>query len=318
MEDRTMSDFEQVIVNEEGQTVTVGVRKPKNQEMKEADIHRAKAWNKAFKEGVMMKAEVDQVMRDRGLWDEDKATEENKLTEEILRLERRLYIGDGKTKPKVSEGRGLALEMKNKRFRLRDLISERISMDENTAESIADNARFDYLVFACSFNVETGESLFESYEDYNERGSNIEAITSAQLLAQMVYNLDSDFEDKLPENKFLKQFNLIDGSGQLVDPNTGELVDYKGNKVNSLGHYVDEEGNRVDLQGNKINEDGLYEMVDYEDDLTVKKPKKAAKKRTPRKKAVTKVVQEEAEEAVEEAVEEVIEAEKEEAIAETA
>ena len=293
-----MSDFQQVVVNEDGQTVIVGVRRPTNQEMKEADIYRAKAWNKAFREGVMMKAEVDQVMQDRGLWDEDKTTEENKLTTEILELERKLYIGDKGVKPKVSEGRKLALQMRDKRLELRDLISERISMDENTAESIADNARFDYLVFACSFNVETEESLFESYEDYNNKGANAEAVASAQLLAQMVYNLDSNFEDKLPENKFLKQFNLIDGNGQLTDPNTGGLVDYKGHKINEVGHYLDEEGNRVDLEGNKIDKEGLYEMVDYEDDLTIEKPKKVAKKRTPKKratrKATTEVLQKEA------------------------
>ena len=288
-----MSNFEQTVISADGSTVRVGVRKPTNQEMKDADIYRAKAWNDAFKEGVMTKAEVDQVMKDRGIWNEEKAEEEKELTIEVLELERKLYIGDGKKKPKLSEGRKLAIQMKEKRILLRELISDRISMDENTAESIADNARFDYLVYVCSFNVDTKERLFESYEDYNGRSANTEAIAAAQILAQMVYNLDSDFEDKLPENQFLKKFDLLDDNNQLVDPNTGDLVDIQGNEINELGHYIDKDGKRVDLDGNKIDEEGLYEMVDYENDLLDKKPvkKRAPRKRTA-KKTTTKAKQE--------------------------
>ena len=288
-----MSNFEQTVIAEDGSTVVVGVRKPTNQEMKDADIYRAKAWNKAFKEGVMTKAEVEQVMLDRGLWDNDKADQETQLTKEILELERKLYIGDGKKKPKLSDGRKIAVEMKEKRIQLRDLIADRISMDENTAESIADNARFDYLVYVCSFNAQTNERLFESYEDYNQKGANAEAIAAAQLLANMVYNLDSDFEDKLPENQFLRKFDLLDDNNQLIDPNTGDLIDIEGNKVNEFGHYLDKDGNRIDLDGNKIDEEGLYEMVDYENDLLDKKPvkKRAPRKRTP-KKTTTKAKQE--------------------------
>jgi len=280
-----MSNFEQTIISADGSTVRVGVKKPTNQEMKDADIYRAKAWNKAFKEGVMTKAEVDQVMKDRGIWNQEKAEEEKNLTIEVLELERKLYIGEGKKKPKLSEGRKLAIQMKEKRILLRELISDRISMDENTAESIADNARFDYLVYVCSFNVDTQERLFESYEDYNQKGTNAESIAAAQILANMVYNLDSDFEDKLPENQFLKKFDLLDDNNQLVDPNTGDLVDIEGNEINELGHYIDKDGKRVDLDGNKIDGDGLYEMVDYENDLLDKKP---VKKRAPRKKTAKK------------------------------
>ena len=176
--------------------------------------------------------------------------------------------------------------MRQCRAELRDLIQERISFDENTAESLADNARFDYLVFACSFNEETGERLFKSFQDYSDRGSSLIAITSAQLLARMMYDLDNDFEDRLPENQFLKDFNLVDESGDLIDPKTKELIDAEGRRINKLGHYIDEDGNRVDIDGNPIDADGLYERVEYEDDLFEKpKTKRAPRKRTPKKTA---------------------------------
>lgn len=264
-----MPNFQRKVTLENGTVITVGVRKPTNDQLKEADVQKAKAWNKAFKEGVMTKNEVEKIMIERGTWSEEKTKQEVKLTQEILELEKKLYLGDGKSssKPKLSDGRRIAVEMKSKRLALRDLIAERLAMDENTAESLADNARFDYLVFACSFNADTNEPLFESYEDYNSKGANAEAVAAAQLLAQMVYNLDEEFENKLPENKFLKQFNLIDDDGSLINPKTKELIDLDGRKINKEGHYLDSDGHRVDIDGNRLSSDGFYEMVEYEDDL---------------------------------------------------
>ena len=281
-----MSNFTQTVVDQDGNTIVVTVNKPTNEDIKAADIERAKAWNVAFKEGVMTKAEVEKVMRKRGVWTDQKSEREAFLTTQILELERKLYRGDGKSKPKLSKGREIAIEMRQCRAELRDLIQERISFDENTAESLADNARFDYLVFACSFNEETGERLFKSFQDYSDRGSSLIAITSAQLLARMMYDLDNDFEDRLPENQFLKDFNLVDESGDLIDPKTKELIDAEGRRINKLGHYIDEDGNRVDIDGNPIDADGLYERVEYEDDLFEKpKTKRAPRKRTPKKTA---------------------------------
>ena len=283
-------EFEQEFINEAGETVKIYVDRPDNDSIKEADIHRAKIWNKAFKEGVLTKKEVESAMKKRGLWSDEKAQKEVNLTTEILELEKKLYVGSGKKRPNLSDGRKLAIEMREKRIELRDLIQERISMDENTAESLADNARFDYLVSCCSFYSDTEEHVFENYEDYNDQSTSTEAMVSAQLLARMMYNLEADYEEKLPENRFLTKFNLINEDGFLVDPNNPEvLVDAEGKPVNEEGFYVDKDGERTDDEGNKLNEEGYYEIADYENDL-VEKPKKtrARRKTTATKKRATK------------------------------
>ena len=295
-----MSNFQETVTNEDGQQIVVVVKKPTNDQLKQADIHKAKAWNKAFKEGVMTKAEVEKIMVDRGIWSEEKSKIESRLSQEILELEKRLYRGDGKAAPKLSDGRDIALEMRQKRIELRDLISERLAADDNTAESLADNARFDFLVYKCSYNGETDQPLFDSYEDYNSQGSSRPAIAAAQLLARMIYDLDSDFESKLPENAFLRQHKLVNDDGQLIDPKTKYTVDPEGRRINELGHYLDEDGNRVDINGVKIDEDGLYEMVEYENDLyeeeVEEKPApKPRKKRATRKTAAKKTEQVETE-----------------------
>ena len=271
---------------EDGSVREIYVKQPTNDDIKDADIHKAKIWNKAFKEGVLTKKEVQAMMKDRGIWDEKKQ-EEEKITKEILTLEKKLYMGSGGKKPKVSEGRQIALDMIEKRNELRELISERMSLDENTAESIADNARFDFLVSCCVFYCDTDECVFEGYEDYNNRGSSQIAVAGAGLLAAMMYNLDADFENNLPERMFLKQYELIDEEGYLVDPNDKKIrVDSEGRRINDLGHFVDEKGNRVDADGNPLDEEGNYTLIDYENDLVTSK-KKVVKK-TPRKRATKK------------------------------
>ena len=277
--------FEDSVVLEDGTTVKVYVKKPDNDSVKAADRYRAKAWNDAFKDGVLTKKEVHKVMKERDLWNDKKASIEAKLTEEILELEKKLYRGDGKRKPKLSEGRSIAIEMKTKRNELRDLIAERISMDENTAEALADNARFDYLVSCCAFYSDTDEPVFPSYEDYNKRSSDELSNVAAQLLAKMMYNLDADFEANLPENQFLTQFGLVNKEGELIDPNNKDvLVDTRGKKINSEGHYLDDDGNRIDVDGVPIDKEGLYELVEYENDLVEEKPKPVKKTRAPRRK----------------------------------
>ena len=299
-----MSNFQETVTNEDGQQIVVVVKKPTNDQLKQADIHKAKAWNKAFKEGVMTKAEVEKIMVERGIWSEEKSKIEARLSQEILELEKRLYRGDGKAAPKLSDGRDIALEMRKKRIELRDLISERLAADDNTAESLADNARFDYLVYKCSYNGDTDQPLFPSYEEYNKRGASKAAVAAAQLLARMIYDLDSDFESKLPENAFLRQHKLVNDDGQLIDPKTKETIDPDGRRINELGHYLDEDGNRVDINGVRIDEDGLYEMVEYENDLyeeeveeeVEEKPApKPRKKRATRKTAAKKAEQVETE-----------------------
>ena len=286
-----MSDkkFEEEITLEDGDVAKIYVKAPDNESIKAADRHRAKAWNEAFKEGVLTRKEVKSLMRERDIWNDKKETKEKELTEEIIDLERKLYRGVGKKKPKVSEGRKLAIEMKEKRLELRDLIAERISMDENTAEALAENARFDYLVSCSSFYSENDEPVFENYEDFNERSSSDLASSCASLLAKMMYNLDSDFEKQLPENRFLKQFGLINDDGNLVDPKNNDiLIDSEGRVINELGQYVDNEGNRIDVDGVPVDEEGLYKLVDYDNDLAPQKSPAKKTKTTTRRKVAKK------------------------------
>jgi len=259
--------------------VDIYVYQPNNDVLKRAERYKSRTWNEAVQDGVLTKKELSMVMEKRGIWDESKDKEEKKLSKEIVSLEKKLYHGDGKKKPKLSEGRDIAIEIRRKRMKLRDLLTEKISMEENTADNLADNARFDYLVAHCTF-YKDGTPVYKNFDDYNSKGADEIAFAAATSLSRMLYNLDTSFERKLPENNFLLTYNLVNDDLSLVNPNNPEeLIDTEGRRIDEDGYYLDAKGNRIDKDGNPLTADGEYELVDYENDLVDKpKPKPKTKK----------------------------------------
>ena len=157
---------------------------------------------------------------------------------------------------KVSRAKEIAFEMRVKRVELRNLLSEKIELEGNTAEALSDNAKFDYLVANCTF-YENGKNVYNSLEEYNSKSEDPVAFTAAATLAELMYALDKNYEEKLPENQFLIRANLVDEDLSLVDKD-GNKVDSKGNRINDLGQYIDEDGNRIDVNGNPLDEEGNY------------------------------------------------------------
>lgn len=275
-------------VKQDGQEteVEIYVVRPNNDTIKMAERYKSKVWNQCIQDGILTKKELGVLMRKRGIWDEKKDREENEITKEIIKLEKELYQGKtGGAKPKLSEGRDLAIQIRRKRSELRDLITEKIALEENTADNLADNARFDYLVAHCTF-YKDGTRVYKDFDEYNKKSSDEIAFEAASLLGKLFYNLDSDFEKNLPENKFLKRFNLVNDDLSLVDPNNPEqLIDTNGKRIDKDGYYIDENGNRIDREGAKLTEEGMYELAEYENDLLVTETEPSEPKKTTKKKS---------------------------------
>ena len=274
-----MKREQEVTMADSDEKVTIYVIKPNNEIIAKADMIRAKRWNECIQDGIITKKELGVLMEERGIWSKEKSTQEDGITEQIQELERSLFRGKKGKKPKVSEGKDIAIQMKDLRSRLRELIGERLALEENTAEALSDNVRFDYFVATCTFYKDTDQKVYSNLEDYNHRSSDEVAFAAASMLGDILYNLDASFEENLPENKWLSSFDLINKDFSLVNAE-GELVDRGGNKINDLGHYIDDDDNRVDVDGIPLNDDGSYVMVDYENDLGAGKPKLKRKKST--------------------------------------
>jgi len=209
---------------------------------------------------------LENVLRKQGLWDDAKQAKWDSLNESLLQTEKKLAKGG----IKLSEARELAVQMRRDRFELRQLLIDRNSLDINTAEAQAEQARFNYYVSSCTVYTDGGKPFFKSVEDYVNRAVEPAAQKAAQTLGQLLYGLDDNFEAGLPENKFLLKYGFArEGDLHLIDPKTKDLVDAKGRRVDEKGRLINEKGELVDDEGNLLTESGEYKVdfVEFIDDL---------------------------------------------------
>ena len=229
------------------------VRTPSLQDQREASKVYNQAFSDAIKAKAIVRAKIDEILKEQGLWDDGKQNEFDRLQQQILERERILAKGG----ISLNKAKSAALEIKKLRSEIRELISVKTSLDNNTAEGQADNARFNYLVSACTVYKDNNQPYFKSMEDYLDQSASIVALKGAQTLANMLYGLDNDYEYNLPENKFLKDYKFIDDKLRLINKD-GHLVDEENRLIDENGRYVDNEGNFVDKFGYRIDKDGDY------------------------------------------------------------
>ena len=236
------------------QEVEFIVKTPSINDQREGQKIYNQAFTDAIKSKCVVRAKMDDLLEEQGLWTQDKQIKFSKLQQDILDSERKLAKGG----ISVKEARSIAIQMKRDREEIRSLISVRTSLDNHSAEGQADNARFNYLVSACLvYNNSEKQPYYNSMEDYLNRSNEEVAIIAAQHLASMLYGLDNDYELNLPENKFLKKYRFIDDKLRFVNKQ-GQLTDADGRLVDENGRYVDEQGNFVDKFGNRVDKDGEY------------------------------------------------------------
>jgi len=256
---------------ENGQKVNIVVKKPSSQVLNKAQNIGAKVWSQALRDGVFTKATLAQFMRQNGTWSDDHDKEEASLNEKIYNAEKELAVGSGGRRLKVSEGKEKSLNLRRLRNQLRDLISERISLESNTAEGLSENAKFNYLVSKCTF-YEDGRPVYSGLDDYDSRSDDEIAFQAAATLAELIYQLDQGYEANLPENQFLKKFNLVNEDLSLVN-NKGELVDIDGSRINEKGWFINEKGERISKDGLLLSDSGhLVLQAEFENDLDIVTP----------------------------------------------
>ena len=244
---------EDIKVEIDGKEKTFTVRSPSLADQREAQKAYNTAFTDAIKSNSVVRAKMDDVLEDQGLWNKEKQKKYETLQEQLLDGEKRLAKGGFS----LIEAKKLALKMRNIRLEIRDLISVRTSLDNHSAEGQADNARFNYLVSACVVYKENDKPYFKDLEDYMNRMDDPVALAGATKLAEIIYGLDNDFEKGLPETKFLKKYKFVNDDLRFIDKQ-GRTIDSEGRLVDENGRYIDEQGNFVDKDGNKVDAEGEY------------------------------------------------------------
>jgi hypothetical protein len=239
-----------------GEEKTFMARSPSLSDQREAQKVYNTAFTDAIKSNSVVRAKMEDVLEEQGLWNKDKQAKYENLQKELSDGEKRLAKGG----IQLSEAKKIALRMRDVRLEIRDLISVRTSLDNHSAEGQADNARFNYLVSACVVYKDTEKPYFKDLADYMDRIDDPVALAGAQKLANMIYGLDNNFEKNLPENKFLTKYKFVNDDLRFIDKK-GRTIDAEGRLVDENGRFIDEEGNFVDRDGNRVDKDGEY-LVD--------------------------------------------------------
>jgi len=277
-----MNKKDLTVTLQDGKEVKIYVTSPTAKTVQRADRYRAKTWTECIEDGIKTKEELATIMKNRGVWTKEHEEKERSITEQLIQCEKDLFLGSGKKKVPLSDGKEIAVKMRVLRNELRQLYMDRSALEQNSAEALADNARFDYIVAGSTF-YENGEKVYNGIEDYNNKSSDEVAFAAAAAIAEMMYNYDPATEQNLPENKWLKTFDLVDDNLSLVNEDK-KLVDLDGRTINEFGYFVNEDGNRIDKDGNLLDDDGNYVIkVDYE------KPTARKRGRKPSRTTKTKV-----------------------------
>lgn len=253
-------EVKKVTVKINGEERVVEVRKPTPKIDAEGNMASSKVFAKLVKEkdeegkpAYVLRSQLNTYLADIGIYSDDDINDINTFGERIKELEELLSKG-GKKK---SEGREAAIELRKLRYAMYTLLMRQTQFDKNTVEHFADNARMNYLVTKC-ICFEGGAPIWTSVDDY-ESDSYLQDMLAEPIgvLAGMISQYDPEFENNLPENKFLKKYKfcddkyrLINKDGHLVDT-AGNLIDEDGNQVNkvveveSVGEFLDDEGDVV-------------------------------------------------------------------------
>lgn len=248
------------ITREDGGKVELAVVRPSVG----AQDNGQKAYNIAFRKAIDSKAltrmEVDAYLRTNRLWTDEMDKEMQELQDKIAE---NADILENKGGVRLSEAKSLAIEIAQMRGRIREILYDRHQLDQQTAEAQAENAKFNRLVYECLvYNDGKNTRYYASYEDYEQKSGEEAAYTAASKLSDMLYNLDPDYKQNLPENKFLTKYKFMDAEGRLLDKE-GNFVDLDGRRVDKDGRFINEDGEFVNRQGERVDEDGKV-LVKFE------------------------------------------------------
>lgn len=245
--------FYNAIVDDQEREIMV--RLPDIHEQRDGQKEYNRAWTDAVKSGALLRSKLEDFMKEQNLWDDEKEREFANLGREINNKELALAKGG----IKLSDARKIAIELRELRSELRNLVAKRMELDVHTAEGQADNARFNYWVSKCLVYNDTKKPVFSSIEEYLRESNKGYAVTGASKLAELLYNLDPNFENDLEENKFLREYKFVDENGRLVDKD-GRLIDTEGRLVDEDGDLINDNGEKIDTNGNTIDSKGHYKV----------------------------------------------------------
>ena len=186
----------------DGKEIELQVHEPTTKILMDANIVYNKKFYELVKSGIPAQSVLDKTLQEQGLWTEKEENQLAELMTQIALLERKIRSGG-----KLSEAKENALKLKNLRMELRDLILQRTSYMNQSADGMAEQYRFAFLMYKC-VKYHNGQEFFSSVDHYLEYPSQDWVIEAAKVLSDMVYGNTMDVDKTLIENRFFEKFGM--------------------------------------------------------------------------------------------------------------
>lgn len=199
-------------------------KRPSQKILSKAELAYRTAYSDAFRRGLLLNSEVEDVMKKRGLWGSEKEVEAQKMRDEIAKVEEQLKD------PELTNEQGKLVCEKLAGLRAELISHNRMltSVTDNTAESVANEERNQFLTSECVFDNKTGIRVYKDVENFKDRLEE-QATTDSyretvigSLEVFMGKALPSDLTDEYAENKWLKDRGLDE-----VEESAAEVVEEK-------------------------------------------------------------------------------------------
>jgi hypothetical protein len=261
------------------------VNEPTFDQYNEADKIEKRVFNQELLSNGLLRQQIDVELKKRGLWSDVQEQEFRTISKELNDAEFRIKKGG----IKLLEARDLAIEMRIKRGRMVEMLTNRANLDSVTCEGIAADKRFKYLLIQCLVYKDNGERCFEDTSQLN-RPENLAVADEASEKLFNILNGSENTDDSLPENQFLKEYKFVNDDLNLVDDD-GRLIDRDGKHINKNGQFVkwvsEKKSILVDLDGHELDKDGnfIVEFVPFldEEGSPVVEEEEKPKRRTSKK-----------------------------------
>lgn len=230
----------------------LAIKKPSAQEGIEAQKVYSKEWADALKRGAPLRAQVEDILIERGLWSKEKQARLIELAKDIEDGSNALKRGN----IKLSEAKEIAFRTRAKRFEFNSLALEKNILDNGTVEGQAEIARINYLISVCTVYNHNDKKYYDGLADYYNKAYEKVAQEATNAYMTFVYNIEPDFEKKYTENEFLLERKLINDKLQRLDSDGNPVTEDGTKRINELGQLINDDGEAVDSDGHLIDEKG--------------------------------------------------------------
>lgn len=227
--------------------VKLAVKKPNHEQQRNANFEYSKFVNQYLAAGIMPQLKMMDIIKKKGIWDDEREALEKQYIKEITEVRKKLKKGG----IKQSEALKLAKEGIDLNFKLINLSSQKNAMLNDSAETLSQNHKFNYLVSECTVYSDSDKRVFKDYEDFQKQ-DNLEDTRlltwkSGEVFARLIYNMDEDFRKDWPEYKFLEKYKFVNDKLQFLDKDKN-IVDFEGKPIVEE-EELDEELEPVFLEG---------------------------------------------------------------------